>query len=340
MPGFLAGKYSAAEYVVAAAYRDPVSIPDSPHSQTLIEASFNLKHNGVLGYIDERGRNCGDLYEWGLHPHTAEEGSALAADDAAFAAAYPIILAGHAAVTGHALFPVMAAVGNLNTVGILVARRLTHRQPHILEVMNLYRVALESAALTVWLLRDPDPDVRLARCVAEEMEQLEQQRRFLVIDAENEAGRGGRFTQELRTMNAEHRRKFNAMLTAAKEAYTFDKPPSFTKMVRESAHWADAHIPDTEEIDTGWRERSARSFYSYGSSFIHGYRWMTDYSRDGTVWSLVAEALASSLSMTECAACLYEAASRAPGGTRSEGSYVPERLEPTIAAWSAELFSS
>lgn len=301
---------------------------------------MNIKHNGVLARIDELGRRCGDLHEWGLHPHTAEEGSALAADDAAFAAAYPITLAGPAAVTGHALFPVMAAVGNLNTVGILVARRLTHRQPHILEVMNLCRVAMESAALTIWLLRDPDPDVRRARCLAEEMEQLEQQRRFLVIDGENEAGRGERFTQELRTMNAEHRRKFNLMLTAAKDAYTFDKPPSFTKMVRESAQWADAHMPDTEEIDGGWRERSARSFYSYGSSFIHGYRWMTDYSRDGTVWSLLAEALAVALNMAECAACLYEAASLAPGGARHDGSYLPERFEPTVAAWSNELFSS
>lgn len=301
---------------------------------------MNIKHNGVLARIDELGRRCGDLHEWGLHPHTAEEGSALAADDAAFAAAYPITLAGPAAVTGHALFPVMAAVGNLNTVGILVARRLTHRQPHILEVMNLCRVAMESAALTIWLLREPDPDVRRARCLDEEMEQLEQQGRFLVIDGQNEAGRGERFTQELRTMNAEHRRKFNLMLTAAKDAYTFDKPPSFTKMVRESAQWADAHMPDTEEIDGGWRERSARSFYSYGSSFIHGYRWMTDYSRDGTVWSLLAEALAVTLSMTECAVCLYEAVSRAPGGARHDGSYLPERFEPTVAAWSNELFSS
>lgn len=318
-----------------------MSTPNTPPpQQALLEALLNIKHNGVLARIDEYGRRCGDLYEWGIHPHTAEAGSALTADDAAFAVAYPITLAGPAAATGHALFPVMAAVGSLNTVGILVARRLTHQQPHILEVMNLCRVAMEAAALTIWLLRDPDPDVRLARCLAEEMEQLEQQQRFLVIDAENEAGRGERFPQELRTMNAEHRRKFKLMLTAAKKAYTFDKPSSFTMMVRKSAHWADAHMPDTEEIDAGWRERSARSFYSYGSSFIHGYRWMTDYSRDGTVWSLLAEALAVTLSMTECAVCLYEAASRAPGGDRPEGSYAPERLEPTIAAWSAELFSA
>ncbi|MGH3726497.1 MAG: hypothetical protein ACRDUS_20510 [Mycobacterium sp.] len=316
-----------------------MSISNTPIPHELIEALFNMKHNGVLGYVDELGRRCGDLHEWGLHPRTAEEGSALAADDAAFAAAYPITLAGPAAVTGHAMFPVLSATGNLNTVGILVARRVTHRQPHLLEVMNLCRVAMESAALTIWLLRDPDPDVRRARCLAEEMEQLEQQRRFLAIDAENEAGRGERFTQELRAKNAEHRRKFNAMLAAAREAYTFDKPSSFTTMVRESAQWADAHMPDTEEIDAGWRERSARSFYSYGSSFIHGYRWLTDYSRDGTVWSLMADAMAVALNITECAVCLYEAAARAAGGARPDESYVPERFEPTIAAWSTELFS-
>jgi hypothetical protein len=41
------------------------------------EALFNLANNGVLTCIDERGRRCEDLYQWGLHPHTAETGSAL-----------------------------------------------------------------------------------------------------------------------------------------------------------------------------------------------------------------------------------------------------------------------
>ena len=29
------------------------------------EAFFNLAHNGVLTRIDERGQQCGDLYQWG-----------------------------------------------------------------------------------------------------------------------------------------------------------------------------------------------------------------------------------------------------------------------------------
>lgn len=60
-------------------------------------------------------------------------------------------------------------------------------------------------------------------------------------------------------------------------------------------------------------ESAARAFYSYGSSFIHGCKWMTDYARNGTVFGLFADALAVSLNMTECAVCLFEAASRKPG---------------------------
>ncbi len=116
------------------------------------EALFNLKHNGVLTRIDERGQRCGDLYQWGLHPHVAAEGSPLAADDGAFEAAYPLTFAGPQAVTEHALFPAMSAAESLNTAGILVARRRSHRQPHVSEVLQLCRVAMESAALTIWLL--------------------------------------------------------------------------------------------------------------------------------------------------------------------------------------------
>lgn len=176
----------------------------------------------------------------------------------------------------------------------------------------------------------------------DEMEQLRQQKRFLVIDAENEAGRGDRFTPELRAMNAEHRRKFDAMFTAAKSAYTCDKPPSFTDMTRSSARWIDAHVPahDTGEIASAGMEGIARSFYCYGSSFVHGYQWMTSYARGGTVFALISDALAVALNMTECVMCLFEAVSRAPRGARPDGSFVPERFEPTIAAWSKELISS
>lgn len=305
------------------------------------EALFNLAHSGVLTRIDERGERCADLYQWGLHPHVAEHGSALAADDAAFAAAYPLTLAGPHAVTEHALFPAMSAVESMNTAGLLVARRRSHRQPHVSEVLQLCRVAMESAALTIWLLGEPVREVRRDRCMSEEMEQLEQRRRFLVIAEWEETNRRSRYPQQLLDMNAEHRRKYNDMLAKAKAAYPTTKTPSFTAMVRSSAQWADAHVPahDTGEIAANGLEGAARSFYSYGSSFIHGYKWMTEYARGGTVFPLIADALAVSLNMVECAVCLFETASCVPGGARPAECHVPERFEPTIAAWSRELFT-
>ncbi|MDZ7882573.1 MAG: hypothetical protein U5N53_06515 [Mycobacterium sp.] len=305
------------------------------------EAFFNLANNGVLTRIDDRGQRAGDLFQWGLHPHAPEPGSALAADDAAFAASYPMTLAGPQAVTEHALFPAMSAAESLHTVGILVARRKSHRQPHITEVLQLCRVAMECAALTIWLLGDPDRNVRRDLCLDEEMEQLEQRRRYLIIGEQDETNRPARYPQQMLVENAEHRRKYNAMLQEAKDAYTFAATPSFTKMIRSSAQWVDAHVPahDTGEIGNNGLESSARQFYSYGSSVIHGYKWMTEYSGSGTVFQLIADALAVTLNMAECAVCLFEAASRAPGGARPEECYVPERFEPTIAAWSTELFS-
>lgn len=81
----------------------------------------------------------------------------------------------------------MSAVESLHTAGILVGRRKSHQQPHTAEVLQLSRVAMECAALTIWLLNDPSSAVRRARCMAEAMEQLEQQRRFLAIGEEDEA---------------------------------------------------------------------------------------------------------------------------------------------------------
>lgn len=319
-----------------------MSVPNIGINAQQAELLFNLAHNGVLTRIDQRGQRCGDLYQWGLHPHHAAEGSALDKDDKAFAAAYPRTLAGPQAVTEHALFPAMSAAESLNTAGVLVARRRSHRQPHVAEVLQLCRVAMECAALTIWLLGAKDRDVRRDRCMSEEMEQLEQRRRYLVIGEQDEADHAARYPQKMLAENAEHRRKYNKMLADAKATYTFAKTPSFTAMIRSSAQWVDAHVPahDTGEIAANGLESSARSFYSYGSSFIHGYKWMTDYARGGTVFPLIADALAVSLNMFECAVCLFEAASRAPGGTRPGASYVPDRFETTITAWSAELFSS
>ncbi len=122
-----------------------------------------------------------------------------------------------------------------------------------------------------------------------------------------------------------------------RNTYTVAKPPSFTKTIAHAAAWVDNHIPahDAGELAANGLEGGAKvKLYSYGSSFVHGYFWMTDYGRGMRLLGMIADGLAAAINMTECAVALYEAVCRGPAISRgSERSYVPARLEPTIAAW-------
>lgn len=309
--------------------------------QKALEALLNLARGGVLDRIDNRAKRACELRQWGLHPRHPEPGSSLAADDAAFQLAFPLALAGDAAVTEESLFPMMNATENLYAVALLVEERSKRRDLYASSIMQLCRSAMETSARTIWLLSEPERDVRRDRSMAIEMEQLEQQSYFLRLEAEFEQrGRNPR-PQNLIDDNDAHRAKHAALLEKLKNTYPYNKPPSFTKTITQAAKWVDDHLPphDTGELAASGLEQGARSFYSYGSSFVHGYSWTTDYARGGVLFGMIADGLAAALNMTECAVCLYEAACRAPGAQRDAGSHVPERLEPTISAWSQELFS-
>jgi hypothetical protein len=49
--------------------------PGLGQNADLAEAIFNLANNGVLSRIDERGKRCHDLFQWGIHPHHSDEQS-------------------------------------------------------------------------------------------------------------------------------------------------------------------------------------------------------------------------------------------------------------------------
>jgi hypothetical protein len=76
-------------------------------------------------------------------------------------------------------------------------------------------------------------------------------------------------------------------------------------MIRSSAKWVDAHV--------------------LGSRFIHGSKWMTDYGRGGAVFTLIADALAVTLNMVECAV---------PGRLVIHLAMKPERRAPRLVAQS------
>ena len=102
----------------------------------------------------------------------------------------------------------------------------------------------------------------------------------------------------------------------------------------------DTYRPTTlENSPTIVSSQGAKSVYSWGSSLVHGYKWAVDYAGGMRWFGMIADSLAAAINMTECAVALYEAVSRAPEGEReSVESYVPARLEPTIALDRADLF--
>jgi hypothetical protein len=98
---------------------------------------------------------------------------------------YPLALSGGVGVTQEALFPMMNASENLNAARILVEERPENGNVDASSIMQLCRSAMDSSARTIWLLSDPDSEVRRDRCLSLLMEQLEQQRRFLKINDDN-----------------------------------------------------------------------------------------------------------------------------------------------------------
>jgi len=70
----------------------------------------------------------------------------------------------------------MNASENLNAARILVEERPENGNVDASSIMQLCRSAMDSSARTIWLLSDPDSEVRRDRCLSLLMEQLEQQR--------------------------------------------------------------------------------------------------------------------------------------------------------------------
>ena len=53
--------------------------------------------------------------------------------------------------------------------------------------------------------------------------------------------------------------------------------------------------------------RGAKSFYSLGSGFVHGFKWARDYvDSDVELLEMTVDAFGAALRMTECAVSLFE----------------------------------
>jgi hypothetical protein len=237
----------------------------------------------------------------------------------------------------------MSAAENLNAAGMLIGHRTESGDVNAISVMQLCRSAMESSARTIWILKAPDRETRCERALSVLVEQLEQQKRFLKIMDQSATSGPNPLSPKFVTMNRVHQQKQAELVQSLKDNYTILKPESFSKTIALAAGWVDEHPPahDTGELAANGLEGGAKVSYSWGSSFVHGYKWAVDYVPGVRLFGMIADSLAAAIFMTECAVALYEAACRGPAGEQDKAeSYVPKRLEPTITAWSKELFTT
>jgi hypothetical protein len=155
----------------------------------------------------------------------------------------------------------MNASENLNAAGILVEERPENGNVHASSIMQLCRSAMESSSRTIWLLSEPDREVRRDRCLSLLMEQLVQQKRFLKIDDENVNGGPNPPPAHIVAMNRAHRQKQADLVQRLRDSYTISKTETFSKTIALAAEWVDAHLPahDSGEaqnyVDTGLFEQ-------------------------------------------------------------------------------------
>lgn len=89
------------------------------------------------------------------------------------------------------------------------------------------------------------------------------------------------------------------------------------KLVEGAEAWMDKHLPrkPDPELDTVMHPRSAKSFYSLGSGFVHGFKWLMGYVLDGQglddspLLAITLDSFGNAIRMTESAVSLYEAQS-------------------------------
>ncbi|OCB38364.1 hypothetical protein A5676_15695 [Mycobacterium malmoense] len=182
---------------------------------------------------------------------------------------------------------------------------------------------MESSAKTIWLISETDTDERIRRCYGflkaergrqEEFEKLEDEALAARTDPLAEADRANFDKRRARVAARQDK-------VAALPAEAITGPSGGPlKLVEGAEAWMDEHLPRKAdpELDAVMHPRSAKSFYSLGSGFVHGFKWLMGYVLDDKVLddspllAITLDAFGNAIRMTEAAVSLYEAQSIGP----------------------------
>lgn len=298
--------------------------------------------------ITDRAVRAWPLNEWALWRHVEpdggsskpgirrmmpDKGSSLAFDDLDF-----MTDLGDFVVSSTARFPVMSATDSL--VGAAQAHTAAFKEgrTNIAAVLSLCRCAIEASAKTIWLLEDPRRGERRARAIGFTQSERQPQQSFLRIEQKVFSARGLPTDSPEYGAFLRHRAEYDrraALISAVPKAERRKPPGSYEDIVTWSAKWIDKNpAPHVSDESTLGMELGSNRFYSYASSFVHAYKWMTDYVHDDEdTMKILADGFAAAVIMTECAVALFEAQSAHPAKVSVRLRHCPNSLWPTIKEW-------
>lgn len=309
-----------------------------------------LKLTRLMWSNTDRAVRAWRLGEWALLHQVREDGSSKARDPARFVPDRGSSLAlddahfvpelGKKLVSSTARFPVMNAAECLVGAAQAFGASLEQKRTSTLSTGILCRSAIENAAKTIWLLEDPRRAVRRARCLGYTEREIGYQKGYITaetrfLNARTDDGRDAA-QQIFSKTEQRYRQRLNYLTSLPKSAR--QRPPTdYAYYISRAGDWIDKnplpHITDAGGLQHGM-SIGAERFYTVGSGFVHGYKWMTAYlGTEEDVLAQLADSLAAAVIMTECAVALFEAQATHPARPRVRCRNYPAYLDPTVSLW-------
>ena len=309
-----------------------------------------LRMAGLMWSNVDRAARAWRMGEWALLHQVRADGSSKPSDPSRFAPdrgssldlddAHFVPELGGNLVSSTARFPAMNAAACLVAASQAFGASLEQKRTSTLPTGILCRSAIESAAKTVWLLADPHRAVRRARSLGYTEREIGYQKKYIAVERKFLDVRTDDRRDAARRSFAKTEMQFRerlSFLTSLPKAARQRPPSDYEFFVRWAGDWIDRspppHIADADGLPYGMAIGAER-FYTVGSSFVHGYKWMTTYlGTEEDVLTQLADSLAAAVIMTECAVALYEAQATHPARARLRRKNYPDYLESTVSLW-------
>ena len=279
-----------------------------------------------------------------MRPNPIHPESRLAHDNAAVTLEYEPTL-----ISSTARYPTMNASEHLVAAAEVISLALTRGQMRTSAIAALCRIAMESAAKTIWLISEADTEERLRRCYGFTKAEHGWQDKFDELEHQALSARTDPLVDTQRAKFEQHRLRF-AKKIAQIDALPPDArvgPPGPMDIVGEAEDWMNENRPrePDHELDKVIHPRSAKSFYSLGSGFVHGFKWMSGYLFDPSgkelddsgLLEVTLVAFGNAIRMTECAVALFEAQSVGPQPAPRRTLNCPAGIADTVAEWAARF---